>query len=72
MNFTLPDLDISFEQIVVKKAQEFSKTYLVVNGMVHGYTGNIEMIKRELTSVYYDLPYQTDKFIFIRELINNH
>jgi hypothetical protein len=28
MIFTLPDLDISFEKVVIKKAGDFSKTYL--------------------------------------------
>jgi hypothetical protein len=37
--------------------------------MAYGSNGNIEMIKRELSSVYHDLPNQTDKFIFIRELM---
>jgi len=69
MIFTLPDLDVSFEKVVIKKAEEFSKTYLAIGGIVHGYTGNMEMIRRELSSVYYDLPNQTDRFVFIREIM---
>jgi len=69
MNFELPDLDISFERVVIKKAVDFNKTYLSVGSLIHGYIGNIERIQRELSLLYYDLPNQTDKFIFIREIL---
>jgi len=69
MNFELPDLDISFEHVVAKKAADFIHTYLSVGSLIHGYIGNLEMIRRELSSVYYDLPNQTDKFVFIREIL---
>ncbi|NNU34164.1 hypothetical protein HK413_08430 [Mucilaginibacter sp. S1162] len=68
MNIEIPDFDFGFEDFVKGKAKSFINSYLSVGSLIYGY-GNIDPIKAELSTQFWDLQSETDQLIFIREIL---
>jgi hypothetical protein len=69
MNFTIPDFDFTFENIVIRKANQTIATYLGVNAIVHGYVDNIKRIENTLSEQFWDLITPQDRLVYVREIM---